>query len=107
MAGKHDGRDCAGPVVRYMLAEASIVLANIAPAGIMVMRPYYKPGNYTMGNSVGYLMRMAINRVTRRAPVQTAEPVWVRLFPVRGSDSAQTTDLARTPDPRAAGLPPT
>ena len=29
----------------------------------MVMRPYYKPGNYTMGNSVGYLMRMAINRV--------------------------------------------
>jgi DNA-binding MarR family transcriptional regulator len=27
------------------------------------MRPYYKPSNYTMQNSVGYLMRMSINRV--------------------------------------------
>jgi DNA-binding MarR family transcriptional regulator len=30
------------------------------------MRPYYKPGNYSMTNSVGYLMRMAINRVLPR-----------------------------------------
>ena len=30
------------------------------------MRPYYRPGNYTMGNSVGYLMRMAINRILPR-----------------------------------------
>jgi DNA-binding MarR family transcriptional regulator len=27
------------------------------------MRPYYRPSNYAMKNSVGYLMRMAINRV--------------------------------------------
>jgi len=27
------------------------------------MRPYYKPSNYSMKNSVGYLMRMSINRV--------------------------------------------
>ena len=27
------------------------------------MRPYYRPNNYAMKNSVGYLMRMAINRV--------------------------------------------
>jgi DNA-binding MarR family transcriptional regulator len=27
------------------------------------MRPYYRPANYMMKNSVGYLMRMAINRV--------------------------------------------
>lgn len=27
------------------------------------MRPYYRPGNYAKKNSVGFLMRMAINRV--------------------------------------------
>lgn len=27
------------------------------------MRPYYKPSNYTMRNSVGYLMRVATNRI--------------------------------------------
>lgn len=27
------------------------------------MRPYYTPGNYAMKNSVGYLMRMTVNRV--------------------------------------------
>jgi DNA-binding MarR family transcriptional regulator len=27
------------------------------------MRPYYKPGNYTMRNSVGYLMRICTNRL--------------------------------------------
>ena len=26
-------------------------------------RPYYKPGNYAMKRSVGYLMRMSVNRV--------------------------------------------
>jgi DNA-binding MarR family transcriptional regulator len=29
----------------------------------MAMRPYYRPGNYTMKNSVGYLMRVCSNRV--------------------------------------------
>ena len=27
------------------------------------MKPYYRPSNYAMKNSVGYLMRMSINRV--------------------------------------------
>jgi DNA-binding MarR family transcriptional regulator len=27
------------------------------------VRPYYKPSNYSMKNSVGYLMRMSVNRV--------------------------------------------
>jgi DNA-binding MarR family transcriptional regulator len=51
----------------YMLAEASIVPTNIGAnnAGIerSGMRPYYKPSNYTMRNSVGYLMRVATNRL--------------------------------------------
>jgi DNA-binding MarR family transcriptional regulator len=34
--------------------------------GGFAMRPYYKPANYSMTNSVGYLMRMAINRVLPR-----------------------------------------
>ena len=46
----------------YMLAQASIVLTNIAETG-RPMRPYYKPSNYTMRNSVGYLMRICTNRV--------------------------------------------
>ena len=30
------------------------------------MRPYYKPSNYSMKNSVGYLMRMSLNRLLPR-----------------------------------------
>jgi len=30
------------------------------------MRSYYKPSNYSMKNSVGYLMRMSVNRVLPR-----------------------------------------
>jgi DNA-binding MarR family transcriptional regulator len=45
-----------------MLAQASIVLTNIAETG-RPMRPYYRPSNYTMRNSVGYLMRICTNRV--------------------------------------------
>jgi DNA-binding MarR family transcriptional regulator len=33
------------------------------PAGELVSKPYYRPANYTMHNSVGYLMRMSTNRV--------------------------------------------
>jgi DNA-binding MarR family transcriptional regulator len=29
----------------------------------MSMRPYYRPANFSMKNAVGYLMRMAVNRV--------------------------------------------
>jgi DNA-binding MarR family transcriptional regulator len=49
----------------YMLAQASIVLANIGQDenGVLAMKPYYKPSNYSMKNSVGYLMRICINRL--------------------------------------------
>ena len=30
------------------------------------MRPYYKPSNYAKSNSVGYLMRMSMNRLMPR-----------------------------------------
>ena len=30
------------------------------------MRPYYRANNYSMSNSVGYLMRMSVNRVLPR-----------------------------------------
>ena len=48
-----------------MLAQANIVRANIIPAdnGVLPMKPYYSPANYSMRNSVGYLMRMCTNRV--------------------------------------------
>lgn len=43
-----------------MLAQASIAVAIIAVRGFM--RAYYKTGSYTMKKSVGYLMRMTVNR---------------------------------------------
>ena len=48
-----------------MLAQANIVRANIIPAdnGVLPMKPFYSPANYSMRNSVGYLMRMCTNRV--------------------------------------------
>jgi len=46
----------------YIVALAIIVITNIAGAGTP-MRPYYKPSNYTMRNSVGYLMRICTNRL--------------------------------------------
>src|SRR5579859_6558182 len=48
-----------------MLAQANIVRANIIHAdnGVLLMKPYYSPANYSMRNSVGYLMRMCTNRV--------------------------------------------
>lgn len=30
------------------------------------MKPYYRPGNYTMANSVGYLMRVCLNQLLPR-----------------------------------------
>jgi DNA-binding MarR family transcriptional regulator len=49
----------------YMLAQASIAGTIIVHTAIrgFAMRPYYKPCNYCMKTSVGYLMRMAINRI--------------------------------------------
>lgn len=49
----------------YMLAKATIVLTIIVRTGIS-MRPYYKPSNYSMRNSVGYLMRICTNRLLPR-----------------------------------------
>jgi DNA-binding MarR family transcriptional regulator len=47
----------------YVFAKASIAPTNIVPVRIMAMRPYYRASNYAMKNSVGYLMKMAVNRV--------------------------------------------
>jgi DNA-binding MarR family transcriptional regulator len=47
-----------------MLAQANIAEAAFDPEGRGDMsKPYYKPGNYAMKRSVGYLMRMSMNRV--------------------------------------------
>jgi DNA-binding MarR family transcriptional regulator len=48
-----------------MLAQASIAGAIILHTAIWVflMRAYYRKSNYAMKNSVGYLMRMGVNRV--------------------------------------------
>jgi DNA-binding MarR family transcriptional regulator len=48
-----------------MLAEASIAGAIFVPVAIrgFAVRPYYKPSNYTIKNSVGYLMRISLNRI--------------------------------------------
>src|SRR5258708_25179908 len=48
---------------RHIFAWASIAWTIIVLIRIMVMRPYYRPANYMMKNSVGYLMRMAVNLV--------------------------------------------
>jgi DNA-binding MarR family transcriptional regulator len=51
--------DCA-----YMFAQANIAAAVFDHGGNGVMpRPYYRPGNYALKRSVGYLMRMSVNRV--------------------------------------------
>jgi DNA-binding MarR family transcriptional regulator len=48
----------------YMLAQASIAMAMFVRRRMgFSMKPYYKPGKYMMKNSVGYLMRMTMNRV--------------------------------------------
>src|SRR5215472_1955289 len=46
----------------YIVALANIAITNIAGGGTP-MRPYYKPSNYTLRNSVGYLMRICSNRL--------------------------------------------
>ena len=48
----------------YMLAQASIAQTMFDHTGREIgVRPYYRPSNYAMKTSVGYLMRMAVNRV--------------------------------------------
>jgi DNA-binding MarR family transcriptional regulator len=62
---RHGDRHIAvagGAGTDYIFAWATIALTNVAGAGT-AMRPYYKPGNYTMRNSVGYLMRICSNRL--------------------------------------------
>src|SRR5690606_29079676 len=63
------------------------------------MRPYYKPGNYTMGNSVGYLMRMTVNRVLPQmeALFQDEELTfsqWTTLVALHDGRIAHSSDLA-------------
>jgi DNA-binding MarR family transcriptional regulator len=52
----------------YTLAKASIAATNIVPddKGVLAMKPYYTRSTYTMRNSVGYLMRICINRLLPR-----------------------------------------
>jgi DNA-binding MarR family transcriptional regulator len=48
-----------------MLAQANIAEAVFVHAGSGDMaKPYYRPANFSIRNSVGYLMRMAVNRLT-------------------------------------------
>ena len=63
------------------------------------MRPYYKPGNYTMGNSVGYLMRMAINRVMPKMETLFADQdinfsQWTTLVALHDGRITSAGDLA-------------
>jgi DNA-binding MarR family transcriptional regulator len=47
-----------------MLAQANVAAALFDERGSGGMpRPYYRPGNYALKRSVGYLMRMSVNRV--------------------------------------------
>src|SRR3954465_15851529 len=76
----------------YMLAQASIVPAIILLARIMVLtRPYYRKSNFSMANSVGYLMRMSINRVL---------PQMEALFPDQELTFSQWTTLVALHDGR-------
>jgi DNA-binding MarR family transcriptional regulator len=49
----------------YMLAQASIAWTIIVRvgSGVFAVKPYYKTSNYSMRNSVGYLMRICTNRL--------------------------------------------
>jgi DNA-binding MarR family transcriptional regulator len=63
------------------------------------MRPYYKPSNYTMKNSVGYLMRMTVNRVLPQmeALFQDEELTfsqWTTLVALHDGRITNSSDLA-------------
>jgi DNA-binding MarR family transcriptional regulator len=64
-------------------------------------RPYYKPGNYAMSRSVGYLMRMAVNRVMPQmeAMFQDRELTfsqWTTLVALNDGKISTAGELART-----------
>ena len=64
------------------------------------MRPYYRPGNYTMKRSVGYLMRMSVNRVLPQmeALFQDQELTfsqWTTLVALHDGRVTTAGDLAR------------
>lgn len=63
------------------------------------MRPYYKPSNYMMKNSVGYLMRMTVNRVLPQMEglFQDQELTfsqWTTLVALHDGRITNSTDLA-------------
>jgi DNA-binding MarR family transcriptional regulator len=63
------------------------------------MRPYYRPANYTMRTSVGYLMRMAVNRVLPQmeALFEDAELTfsqWTTLVALHDGSISTAGDLA-------------
>jgi DNA-binding MarR family transcriptional regulator len=64
------------------------------------MRPYYRPGNYTMKNSVGYLMRMAVNRVLPQMEAlfedqELTFSQWTTLVALHDGRISTAGDLAR------------
>lgn len=63
------------------------------------MRPFYKPSNYMMKNSVGYLMRMTVNRVLPQmeALFQDQELTfsqWTTLVALHDGRITNSSDLA-------------
>jgi DNA-binding MarR family transcriptional regulator len=68
MSGKAQLSDCALKAAGLYACQSKHCRGNFCPCrdqGFAV-RPYYKPSNYTMKNSVGYLMRISLNRILPR-----------------------------------------
>jgi DNA-binding MarR family transcriptional regulator len=64
------------------------------------MRPYYRPSNYTMKNSVGYLMRMSVNRVLPQMETlfqheELTFSQWTTLVALHDGRITSAGDLAR------------
>lgn len=65
------------------------------------MRPYYKPSNYTMKNSVGYLMRVCTNRVLPQMEAlfdheELTFSQWTTLVALHDGRISTAGDLAHT-----------
>ena len=64
------------------------------------MRPYYKPSNYTKSNSVGYLMRMSMNRLMPRMEAlfddqELTFTQWTTLVVLHDGQTMTAGDLAQ------------
>lgn len=68
--------------------------------GGIAVKPYYRPGNYTMANSVGYLMRVCINQLLPRMEALFAHEAlsfsqWTTLVALHDGRIRTAGDLAR------------